>query len=246
MTPSTEQLQIMLQFICNLAYNRLPLVFKGGVIFLEAIKSYGVAQNNIRMTTDVDADWTQGRPSMQYLTHEMDRAAKMIHSSYYVLAKRPYKGTTDSASFVIMQGQDALFKIDICVRDNQFGCIYKINNQVVQGASVEKMMADKLSVISSPRIYRRCKDLFDVYALSFISGYKTDMIFTILQQSNRQLGAFAEFKEDNPNLLHAYEKLQHITNKPTFHEVFARVAAFTYPFRHPTQGLVWNGHAWNR
>lgn len=92
------------------------------------------------------------------------------------------------------------------------------------------MLVDKIRVISTRKVFRRVKDIVDVYILSSSKGIKLEKIQDILQEYKNDLGNFSAFIERKDDLEHAYEKLKGITNKPSFSEVYTQVKIFLMPF----------------
>ena len=83
------------------------------------------------------------------------------------------------------------------------------------------MVVDKLSVISSKKIYRRAQDLVDLYNLILTTeDIKLQEIFQISKDSNKEIGNFEEFLNELDKVEHAYSKLRGIFNKKDFKEVY--------------------------
>lgn len=98
------------------------------------------------------------------------------------------------------------------------------------GSSKEKIYMDKVSALASKKIFRRCKDLYDLYLLSMLDGYNLSDIVNVFNNSGRTLGDFEDFINSIEKLEYAYNQMRAITNKPEFNQVYGRVRDFCLPF----------------
>ncbi|MFB5762043.1 hypothetical protein [Paenibacillus medicaginis] len=111
------------------------------------------------------------------------------------------------------------------------------------GFSIETMIADKVAVFLSQKIYRRAKDLYDLYILSYAKDYHMRNLLSDIQHKGNKNEAY--HIADNDQLEHAYNKLEGIIKKPDFETVMARVVLFVYPIgealkaEEPDLFLVW-------
>ena len=92
------------------------------------------------------------------------------------------------------------------------------------------MIADKVSVVSSDKVFRRIKDVVDLYYISRVFEFDRENILKILEQSGRVLGDFDGFINKTDELKHSYEKFRFAggVNKPPFDEVYEAVKAFLF------------------
>lgn len=234
----------MIRLIEELSNMRTPIIFKGAMVLKTAIS--GVPINTERMTRDIDGDWISEAPSMVRLTDIINKALSNVDGTLKAVAYRDY-GNGKSAGFNIINSRDKkVFSIDISVKQNPYYRTYTtgINHVEFYGATPEKMFADKMRAVSTRAVYRRAKDLYDLYLLSVLPRYSSIKIMEILQ--NNKLGNFEDFKTGFANIEYAYNKLERITNKPNFKIVYARVYEFTRPFieGYCNQNLVWTGEQW--
>ena len=105
-----------------------------------------------------------------------------------------------------------------------------MNGVVIKGASLSKMLSDKIYAISSGNVCRRTKDILDIYVMSFIMKIDTDELHQIWKESGRVLGDFKEYKIRFSELEEAYGKMKGIKNKPDFIEVYNRVSDIVHMF----------------
>jgi hypothetical protein len=107
---------------------------------------------------------------------------------------------------------------------------YQFGNVTFQGVTPDNVLADKISVIASDKVFRRTKDLIDVYALSHCVSVKTADIHSIWKRESRIIGTFDAFCNRQDELRHAYYKLRRIDIKPKFDSVYSCLSMFLQPF----------------
>ena len=99
-----------------------------------------------------------------------------------------------------------------------------MNGVSINGASLTKMLSDKIYAISGERVCRRMKDVLDIYVMSFITEINTDELHQIWKESGRVLGNFETYKIKFSEIKEAYDKMKGIKNKPDFIKVYSRVS----------------------
>ena len=99
-----------------------------------------------------------------------------------------------------------------------------------RGVLANEILADKITVLSGIRMFRRSKDLVDVYALTHCVKVLTIDIFEIIESKHLELGKFAEFMTRRDDVGHAYTKLQGVEGKPPFEDVYLYLTKLIYPF----------------
>ena len=82
----------------------------------------------------------------------------------------------------------------------------------IAGASLTKMLSDKLHAVSDEHIYRRVKDLLDIYVMYFISEFQTMEIYDIWEKTERTPGDFSHFQNHTKEINQAYDKIRKIKN----------------------------------
>ena len=70
------------------------------------------------------------------------------------------------------------------------------------------MIADKISVISTDRVFRRIKDLVDLYYISKVFVFNKTEVLETLKASGRSLDSFNGFLHRPNDLRHSYEKFR--------------------------------------
>ncbi len=229
-----KALPLMIRVMEAIALSGYPIVFKGAMVLKTLTAQKGL--NTSRLTEDIDADWV-GKP----ITNEdlerviVDAVARSGLRGLRVEMTRDF-GERRSAGFnFYIQGRDkALFTMDIGVKGNNFHTSYvTVNGVTFRGSSPQKMYADKISAISTRSVFRRVKDVYDLFLLSYFDGFRVIDINRVLKESGRDLGGFEAFLTQShapKGVGYAYGKLEGIENKPPFDVVFNRVKRFCQPY----------------
>lgn len=221
---------IMYSVIEELAKIGVPAVFKGAMVLDYILINSGYSGTR-RTTRDIDMDWVDGHMSDSDIKKVIKCAVGNIGTGNMDVIQTRKSSSKRSAGFDVKVGGGLIFSVDVGIRVNPFYCEYYTSNGVpFMGASIDKMLADKVSVLSTRIIFRRAKDLYDLYVMSSIGGYELGNVMGILDYNGRVLGEFNEFKSMKKELEHAYNMLGGIGNKPSFTAVYARVIDFCLPF----------------
>lgn len=208
----------------ELANAGIPIVFKGAMVLNLAIRENNPSKVE-RTTRDIDGDWIGELPTMGEMERALRSAVKKVDDSFDVRANRVF-GDRKSAGFIIeSKNMEKIASIDLSVRQNRFCRPYVsyVNGVSIHGASLSKMLSDKLYAISSGNVCRRVKDVLDIYVLSFITEINKDELYQIWKETGRELGYFESYKTQISELKEAYEKMKGVRNKPDFVEVYSRV-----------------------
>lgn len=195
----------------------VPIVFKGAMVLNLAIRDNNPSKVE-RVTRDIDGDWVGESPTMEKMEIALQSAVKKVDSSLDVQINRVF-GERKSAGFkIVNENKEKIASIDLSVRQNQF-CepyISYVNGISINGASLSKMLSDKIYAISGENICRRMKDVLDIYVISFITEIDTDELRQIWRETGRKLGNFEAYKTKSAELKEAYDKMKGIKNKPDF------------------------------
>jgi hypothetical protein len=108
--------------------------------------------------------------------------------------------------------------------------LYHFGKAAIRGVLPDAVLCDKISVLSSERIFRRAKDVLDVYALAHCLEVRTVNIYTAIEKAERALGSFELFLARRADLEHAYQKMRGIMGKPDFDSVYLYLGKFLEPF----------------
>jgi len=131
--------------------------------------------------------------------------------------------------------------MDISIKPYIDSKMYYYGELGVKGVLPTEVLADKITVLSKQLVFRRAKDLIDVYALAHCVEIKTQKIYEVMTRKSAVIGEFSEIRNRRDELEHAYDKLKGIEGKPLFSDVYPYLIKFLRPFicsnRTP---LIWN------
>lgn len=219
-----DLMEFLYRVMEELSNASVPIVFKGAMVLNLAIRNNNPSRVE-RATRDIDGDWISEFPTMEEMEMALRNAVKKVDFSLDVRANRIF-GERKSAGFrIINEMGEKIASIDLSVRQNRFckSYISYVNGISITGASLSKMLSDKIYAISGENVCRRMKDVLDIYVISFITKIDTDELHQIWTEAGRELGNFEAYKTQMVKLGEAYNKMKGIKNKPDFIEVYSRV-----------------------
>ena len=208
----------------------IPIDFKGSMVLKACLIEAGFHEE-IRHTVDIDANWyVDSPPTAEQMIGSLQKALDKAGVDLEVSLYRMY-GEGRSAGFELSDREtgDILFTMDIDVnRPAAQTRIYEIAEIRFRGVSVNQMLADKISAVSGDKIFRRVKDVVDLYYLSRVFPFHSADIKQILKDNDRELGSFHGLLHRKSELEHAYDKfrLTGDANKPPFDDVYAAVKSY--------------------
>lgn len=202
----------------------VPIVFKGAMILNLAIRDNNPSKVE-RATGDIDGDWIGEFPTMEEMEIALRNAVKKVDYSLDVQVNRTFAERKSAGFRIINEMGEKIASIDLSVRQNRFCRPYisYVNGISITGASLFKMLSDKLYAISGESVCRRIKDVLDIYVMSFITKIDMDELYQIWTETGRELGDFETYKTQIAKLGEAYNKMKGIKNKPDFLDVYSRV-----------------------
>ena len=235
----TDSEKLMFDVMGAIANGNVPVVYKGAMITKLILQEHHF-DDFVRETQDVDASWAGVKPStMEQLTEMLNRALSGIGLTAVV--KREYDEKTSAGFKIVDSDNEAKLSIDIDMRASIDSRTYQYGNTTFRGVTPDSVIADKISVVSSDKVFRRAKDLIDIYALSHCVTVKTADIRTLWERENRVVGSFNAFLNRQGDLRHAYEKLRRVDAKPEFAEIYGYLTGFLTPFiEAKTAALAWD------
>lgn len=128
---------------------------------------------------------------------------------------------------------EVLFTMDVDVNRPAVPTkIYEVIGIKFSGVTASQMLADKIFVTSSNKVFRRIKDVMDLYYLSKVIEYDSKDVLRTIDNSGRKLGDFEGFINRTDDLRHSYEKFRFSggVNKPPFEEVYQSVKQYIGEF----------------
>ena len=243
----TEKETLMYQIMSEISKTDAPIVFKGAMIAKLILAESGFTLLE-RQTRDIDANWVGTPPSMDDLVNTINKSLGSLKSSVLAVAFREY-GDKMSAGISIREKQtnEELISMDIDMRPVYGSKVYQYGEVLVKGVLVNEILTDKISVLSDKMIFRRAKDMLDVYALTHCITVNTvDVYDVLMKKPDRVIGAFNEFINRRQDIEHAYNKLRGVENKPPFDHIYLYLEEFLQPFIAKDMApQIWeNGKTW--
>ncbi len=222
--------KIMYQVMKAIYDSGIPISFKGSMVLKACLIEAGYADET-RHTVDIDANWnTDTPPTTEQMVESLQKAIQKHGIDLEVKLFRMY-GEKRSAGFELVEHStgEMLFTMDIDVNRPLVPTrIYEVEGIRFRGVSPVQMMADKVAVISTDKVFRRIKDVVDLYYLSKVFEFHTVDVLQTLKNSGRTMGDFRGFLCRTEELKHSYEKFRFAggVNKPPFEEVYQSVKAY--------------------
>ena len=208
----------------------IPVSFKGSMVLKACLMEAGYTDET-RHTVDIDANWnTEKAPSAEQMVESLQRAISNSGLELKVSLYRMYSEGR-SAGFELSDSatDEILFTMDVDVNRPAVPTqIYEVAGLSFCGVAPVQMIADKTAVVSTDKVFRRIKDVMDLYYLSHVFAFDRDAVLQTLQNSSRELGSFDGFLHRRDDLKHSYEKFRFAgdVNKPSFDVVYGAVKAY--------------------
>jgi hypothetical protein len=180
----------------------------------------------------------------------MDELVSVINSSLtsfsgalYAEPERTYSpGKSAGIRIIDNESSVKIISMDISIKPVIGDRIYYYGETAIRGVLPVSVLCDKITVLSSERIFRRIKDMLDVYALAHCLEISTAGIYTAFERAERTLSSFDSFLTRRNDLEHAYNKMRGISDKPDFECVYLYLVQFLEPFiKCDRSPRVWRG-----
>lgn len=226
----TAEEKLMYEVMKAIYDSGIPINFKGAMVLKACLLEAGLTEET-RHTVDIDANWYSDEPpTAEQMIESLQKAVQGCSIDLKISLYRMY-GDGRSAGIELSEADsgETLFTMDVDVnRPITETKIYEVAGVRFCGVAPSQMIADKLSVVSSDKVFRRIKDVVDLYYASKIFTFDRAKILDTLEKSNRTLGDFGGFLSRNDELKHSYEKFRFTgdVNKPSFDEVYEAVKLY--------------------
>lgn len=226
----TAEEKLMYKVMKAIYDSGIPISFKGSMVLKACLLEAGYSEDT-RHTVDIDANWNSDMaPTGEQMAESLQDAMQRGGIDLEVELFRPY-GEKKSAGFDLKEVStgDTLFSMDIDVnRPIPPTKMYEVEGLRFRGVSPSQMIADKVSAISTEKVFRRVKDVIDLYYISKVFDFNREEIIRTLENGNRSLDTFQSFLYRTEELRHSYEKFRFEggVNKPPFDEVYSAVKSF--------------------
>ena len=200
-----------------------------------------------RITSDLDIHINSKELWMDFYTN-IENILNQNNMGYvYKIEKRrsELKGldTSDSLTFsLIDSGVTIKFKIDMNIKSNnivtvEYSPILNLNTY-----DALTMLSDKIVVISSEKIYRRIKDLYDLVVIVSLYNISYGELLKHIKNKHGNIKLNNMLITNNyEKICHAYSKYEGIQNKPDIRLLIAISSNFLKPIYNGYKGeLIWN------
>lgn len=229
MNTSAEE-KLMYEVMRSIYDSGIPISFKGSMVLKACLLEAGYTEET-RHTVDIDANWNSDTPpSAEQMTESLEKALKAGGLDLGVSLYRMYEEGR-SAGFKLTERStgEVLFTMDVDVnRPVPPTQIYEVEGLRFRGVSPSQMITDKVSAISTDKVFRRVKDVVDLYYLSKVFRFDSAEVAQTLKNSGKKMDAFHGFLYNTDELKHAYEKFRFEgdVHKPPFEEVYSTVISY--------------------
>ena len=226
------------------------LILKGGSVLISKLIECD-RMDLYRLTSDLDIHCDKKEVWVDFYTNIESILNNNDRNYFYRIIKRRSSekelGTSDTLTFELNDsGNIVKFRMDMNIKSNT---IITVDYSAILNMSTydaTTMLVDKIVVVSSEKIYRRIKDLYDVIVLASIYSFVYSDVTEHLnvKHPNAVLNNMlipANFED----IAHAYGKYVGIVNKPNIQELVALGYLFLEPFYldHIEGELTWNTQA---
>ena len=231
--------KLMYEVMAAVYDSGIPMNFKGSMVLKACLLEAGFSEDT-RHTVDIDGNWYSDiAPTGKQMVDSLQRALREKNIDLDVNLTRMY-GEGRSAGFDLTDANtgEIMFSMDVDVnRPAASTRTYEIDGVRFLGVSPSQMIADKLAAVSTDKLFRRVKDVVDLYYLSGVFVPEKTEIMRALENSGRTLGDFNGFLHRTDELRHSYEKFRFAGDvyKPTFEDVYQKVHRYIREFLPGTQ-----------
>ena len=191
----TAEEKLMYEAMKAIYDSGIPVSFKGSMVLKACLIEAGYSEET-RHTVDIDANWNSDTPpTAEQLVESLQKAITKSGLDLTVSIYRMY-GEGRSAGFELADNDsgEILFTMDVDVnRPIPPTKIYEVAKIRFCGVAPIQMISDKIVVVSSDKVFRRIKDVVDLYYCSKLFAIDRDVILQTVNASGRTIGKFNGF-----------------------------------------------------
>ena len=149
----TDSEKLMYDVMGAIANSNVPVIYKGAMVTKLILREHDF-DDFVRETQDIDASWAGADPP------PMERLTAMLNNALFVLGltavvKREYGEKMSAGYKIVDSAGDVKLSIDIDMRAAVDSRTYQYGNVTFQGVTPDNVIADKISVIASDKVFRR-------------------------------------------------------------------------------------------
>ena len=226
----TAEEKLMYEVMKAVYNSGIPVNFKGSMVLKACLLEAGYTEDT-RHTVDIDANWfSDTPPTGEQLAESLQKAITESGIDLVVRLYRMYEeGRSAGFELIDEDSGEIIFTIDMDVnRPPQPTKIYEVAGIRFCGVAPIQMIADKVVAVSSEKVFRRIKDVVDLYYLSHVFAFNRENVLEAIKNSEKTLGSFHGFLHCTEDLRHAYEKSRFAgdVRKPLFDEIYNAAKTF--------------------
>lgn len=241
-------LEYTIRLISRTQY-RDKFALKGGAVLMNSV----VVSNNVnlfRRTQDIDvhcvsaADWIMFVRDLEMILNSNREG--IVYKITAIRSRDKYGGKVNTSDSVALNvrlpdGTESKIKIDMNVKDNTVVELVFNGNLNMYTYSNVTMLADKLHAVSSCKIYRRVKDVFDIVVLASLYDFNIDDVYSKLNKKFGSMYLETNYMtaENYSMLEHAYNKYDGIWDKREFKYVINSALHFCKPIYRREHNKIW-------
>ena len=212
------------------------MILKGGSVLISKM----IENNRLdlyRKTTDLDMHCDKREVWIDFYTNiESILNSNKLGYVYKIIDRRSQRKGFDKSDSIKFSLSDTNFdkaiefKIDMNINSNAIiTCDYSpILNMTTYDALT--MLSDKITVVSSQKIYRRIKDLYDLCILVSLYDFTYYDVIEHIRKKHSGVKLEDMIISDNfSSLEHAFSKYEGISNKPNIMTIIALAKTFLQP-----------------
>lgn len=245
-----EDIYEYLRYTANLisqSHFHNKMILKGGSVLISKLIECG-REDLYRLTSDLDIHCDKKEVWIEFCNNIEDILNKNDRGYVYRITKRrsEAKGLNESDSLTFSledHGKTVKFQMDMNIKSNTIITVDYSPLLQMNTYDAYTMMSDKIVVVSSNKIYRRIKDLYDIAVLASIYNFKYLELVKHINVKHPNVKLENMIVPDNiSNIEHAYNVFSGIRNKPDIRYLLNYCLTFLEPiYLDYNQGeLMWN------
>ena len=243
-------LNSMLQSLSNSKFKNY-FIIKGGSALMIMFKEMNETEY-IRETTDIDIHcsdrevWNEFIYNCESILNNNNNGFK-----FTLIKERKLTAETSSSSlkfnvFDYINNKECTVKIDMNIKSNNIIGYKKFKSIDLNHFDFYTMLSDKIVVCCSKKIFRRIKDLYDLYTITRVSEIELIKLINRLELKHGIDKLEMFINEENYNdLEHAYSKYKGLPIDIDFNELYIYAINFLCPFiRYYNKEINLNDYFW--
>jgi len=225
-------------------------VFKGGYMLDDLLHGYGEPIHDVDLSIARKGDYDGVKNVLEGISEQF-KASGLI--AEYTIKPSIGEGMSGGIDMYAANGRKIL-GVDIGLHNISYGIRhYDLGFTSVDGFSVERMLSDKLSAITTKKRFRRTKDLYDFYAITNFFDIDMHELTDFINSSGKVEWDNIPFNDDVlTQYKHAWDKLvlesynnDRVIEKPEFLDAIRRLYAIALPIKNGDSCHRWE-HVYGR